>query len=82
MTDDVNIRGARALQLLEDEVLQEAITGMVEDAWAVALRADLRNPANCIAAIATVQATDRFKDQLKEYVTAGKAAERKPYKVA
>jgi hypothetical protein len=82
MSEDVTIRAARAQQLLEDEVLQNVLTGMVEDAWAEANRADLSNPTSCVAAIGVIQSIDDFKSKLQSLVTSGKAAERKPFKVA
>jgi hypothetical protein len=82
MTDDVTIRAARAQQLLEDEVLSEALQSISVDAMSALMLTDLKDPAACIAAVAAAKATGNFEVKLKEYITAGKAAERKPYKVA
>jgi hypothetical protein len=82
MSEDVTIRAARAEQLLEDEVLQEALDAMIKGALAEAVTTDLSNPTECVAAIASIQAACDFQDSLKSFVTAGKAAERKPFKVA
>jgi hypothetical protein len=82
MSEDVTIRAARAQQLLEDEVLQEALDAMIKSSLAEAMTTDLSNPTECVAAIASIQAAGDFQDSLKQYITAGKAAERKPYKVA
>jgi hypothetical protein len=80
--EDIKIRAARAEQLLEDETLGGALVAMVEEAWRQASVVSLANPDECIAACARIQAVDGFKDGLKSWVTAGKAAERKPFKVA
>jgi DNA repair protein RadC len=82
MTDDVAIRAARAQQLLEDEVLNEAMEALHEDAIEIVLRADLASAERCVAAVSYLQATNALIDKLRSFVTAGKAAERKPYKVA
>jgi hypothetical protein len=82
MSDEVTIRAARAQQLLEDEVFVDAFNAALQDGLLRALRADLGNPTECVASIAVIQAASAFQDKLKEYITAGKAAERKPYKVA
>jgi hypothetical protein len=82
MSEDVTIRAARAQQLLEDETLLEAFGGYNKDALAKLLMVDLSNSTECVAAVASFQASQEFLEKLREYVTAGKAAERKPYKVA
>jgi hypothetical protein len=82
MSEDVTIRAARAQQLLEDEVLVEAFKGLSQDVAERVFRADLKDAAACIAVVAAAQAINDFELKLREYVTAGKAAERKPYKVA
>jgi hypothetical protein len=38
--------------------------------------------AMCIAAVAALQAVGAFENKLREFITSGKAAERKPFKVA
>jgi hypothetical protein len=82
MSEDVEIRAARAQQLLDDEVLAEALQGYVTDVVARLLRADLKDTAECVASVAAFQASQEFQNQLRSFVTAGKAAERKPFKVA
>jgi hypothetical protein len=82
MTEDVTIRAARAEQLLDDEVLVEALHGYVTDVIARLLRADLKDAAECVASVAAFQASQEFQNQLRSFVTSGKAAERKPFKVA
>jgi hypothetical protein len=82
MSEDIQIRAARAEQLLEDEVLIEAFGGYNKDALARLLMVDLSNPTDCVAAVASFQASQEFIEKLRGYVTYGKAAERKPYKVA
>jgi hypothetical protein len=82
MSEDVTIRAARAEQLLEDEVLLEAFHDLSQDVANRVFTTDLKDAAACIAAVAAAQATSNFELQLRAYVTAGKAAERKPYKVA
>jgi hypothetical protein len=82
MNEDVQIRAARAQQLLEDEVLVEALNGITKDALYRAGTASLASSSECIAAIAYLQATADIHNKLNEFITAGKAAERKPYKVA
>jgi hypothetical protein len=82
MNEDIQIRAARAQQLLADEVLNEAIISLSQDAADRVEIADLSNAAQCIAAVASAQAAANFVSKLREFVTAGKAAERKPFKVA
>jgi hypothetical protein len=82
MTDDVTIRAARAKQLLEDEVLQETFQSLNQNALDTIVLTDIKDAAACIAAIAKAKAVADFELKFREYVTAGKAAERKPYKVA
>jgi hypothetical protein len=82
MSEDIQIRAARAQQLLEDEVLAEAIISLSQDAADRVDIADLSNAAQCIAAVASAQAAANFVSKLKGFVTSGKAAERKPFKVA
>jgi hypothetical protein len=82
MSEDIQIRAARAEQLLEDEVFQEAMNSSMGDALEAAGRVDLDNAAGCIAAIAALQAIGAFQNKLRGYITAGKASERKPFKVA
>jgi hypothetical protein len=79
--EDVTIRAARAKQLLEDEVLNGAMANLMADALARALLTPLE-ATGCIAAIAALQAANSASEQLQSFITAGKAAERKPYKVA
>jgi hypothetical protein len=82
MSEDVTIRAARAEQLLEDEVLREALDSITGDALFKSGTANLADAAECIAAVAALQAAGSLGVKLREYITAGKAAERKPYKVA
>jgi hypothetical protein len=82
MSEDVTIRAARAQQLLDDEVLNEALHGYVTDVAARILRADLKDAAECVASVAAYQASQEFLTRLRSFVTSGKAAERKPFKVA
>jgi|tagenome__1003787_1003787.scaffolds.fasta_scaffold13787488_1 hypothetical protein len=82
MSEDVRIKAARAEQLLEDEVLTEAMEGIIRDALFHAGTVSLANAPECIGAIAALQAAGDLNRKLREYVTAGKAAERKPFKVA
>jgi hypothetical protein len=80
--EDVTIRAARAEQLLQDEVFNEAMDSVLDQALSAALRAVLSDPTECVAAIANLQASHYLQEILRSFVTAGKAAERKPYKVA
>jgi hypothetical protein len=82
MSEDVTIRAARAQQLLEDEVLREALKELNDDAATNALVTPLNHPEKCVAAVAAIQAVGEFEAKLLQYINAGKAAERKPYKVA
>jgi hypothetical protein len=82
MSEDVTIRAARAEQLLQDEVLGEALTAMFQEAVDAALRTDLSKPDECVAAVAAIKACSGMGLQLKSFITSGKAAERKPFKVA
>jgi hypothetical protein len=82
MSEDVTIRAARAEQLLVDEVFNEALTAVLGDALLRAQSADLASKEECIASIAAIQAAGVFQDKLRSFVTSGKAAERKPFKVA
>jgi hypothetical protein len=81
MSEDVTIRAARAQQLLEDEVLNDAMAMVMADAMNQVLVTPL-NGTECIAAIAALQAANGMSQKLQSFITAGKAAERKPYKVA
>jgi hypothetical protein len=82
MSEDIQIRAARAQQLLDDEVLNEAMDAVLDQALSFALRAALSDPTECVAAIADLQAAHDLQESLRSFVTAGKAAERKPFKVA
>jgi hypothetical protein len=82
LTEDVTIRAARAEQLLADEVLGEALTALFQEAVDAALRTDLSKPDECVAAVAAIKACSGAILQLKSFITSGKAAERKPFKVA
>jgi hypothetical protein len=82
MSEDIQIRAARAQQLLEDEVLIEALISLSQDAADRVDAASLRDGAECIAAVAAAQAAANFAGKLKEFVTAGKVVERKPHRVA
>jgi hypothetical protein len=82
MSEDVTIRAARAQQLLEDEVLQEAVATLIDDAWYGAIATPLSDTQKCVAAVASIQAISDFESRLRQFVTDGKVAERKPYKVA
>jgi Arc/MetJ-type ribon-helix-helix transcriptional regulator len=82
MSEDVTIRAARAEQLLADEVLREALKEMNDDAAINATVTPLNDAAKCVAAVAAIRAAGEFEAKLLQYITAGKAAERKPYKVA
>jgi hypothetical protein len=82
MSEDIQIRAARAQQLLDDEVLNEAMDAVLNQALSFALRAALSDPTECVAAIADLQAAHDLQESLRSFVTAGKAAERKPFKVA
>jgi hypothetical protein len=82
MSEDIQIRAARAQQLLDDEVLNEAMDAVLDQALSLALRAALSDPTECVAAIADLQAAHDLQESLRSFVTAGKAAERKPFKVA
>jgi hypothetical protein len=82
MSEDVMIRAARAEQLRDDEVLREAMSSIMGDALEQAGRVSLDDAARCIAAVAALQAVGAFENKLREFITAGKAAERKPFKVA
>jgi pyruvate carboxylase len=82
MSEDVTIRAARAKQLLEDEVMMEAFSGCSHDAAMRVLAADLKNPCDCIAAVAEAKATANFEMKLREFITAGQSAVRKPFVVA
>jgi hypothetical protein len=80
--EDIQIRAARAQQLIEDEVLVEAVDKITLAALERAARADLSDAAECVACVAAIQATNNFVADLKSFVTSGRAAERKPFKVA
>jgi hypothetical protein len=80
--EDVTIRAARAQQLMDDEVFNEAMDSVLDQALSAALRAALNDSTECVAAIANLQAAHDLQETLRSFVTAGKAAERKPYKVA
>jgi hypothetical protein len=82
MSEDVTIRAARAEQLLEDEVLQRALTNLRDDAWFRAVSTPLSDPEKCVGALAAIQATSDFESRLREFVLDGRVAERKPFKVA
>jgi hypothetical protein len=82
LSEDIQIRAARAQQLLEDEILMEALDSLVKENLYQAALADLGNPTQCVGAVAAIQAISAFSGKLQEYITAGKAAERKPFKVA
>jgi phosphosulfolactate phosphohydrolase-like enzyme len=82
MSEDVTIRAARAQQLIEDEVLEEGLSGVVADALYAVANADLSNQAECVAAVAAFQAAEAFSGKLKQYITSGRATGRKPFKVA
>jgi hypothetical protein len=45
-------------------------------------RANLADAAECVACVAAIQAANNFVADLKSFVTSGRAAERKPFKVA
>jgi hypothetical protein len=80
--DDVEINAARAEQLIQDELLQNILATMMHDALNAVDTTDLGNQPECVAAVARIQAAHEFMDRLKGIVTAGKAAKRKPFKVA
>jgi hypothetical protein len=80
--EDIKIRAARAEQLLADEVLNEAFDAQSAAVLGRLLRADLRDNLECVAVVAALQASQGFKEELRSFVTSGKAAERKPFKVA
>jgi hypothetical protein len=82
MSEDIQIRAARAEQLLEDEVLQKALANLRNDAWFRAVSTPLSDSEKCIGALAAIQATSDLESRLREFVLDGKVAERKPYKVA
>jgi hypothetical protein len=82
VSDDVTIRAARAQQLLEDEVFNEAFLSLNQDAFDTIVLTDIKDAAACIAAVAKAKAVADFELKFREYITAGKASERKPYKVA
>jgi hypothetical protein len=81
MSEDVTIRAARAEQLLADEVFNEAMALLITEAMSRALVTPLEG-SPCIAAVAAIQAANAVSEQLRSFITAGKAAERKPFKVA
>jgi hypothetical protein len=80
--EDTQIRAARAEQLLDDEVLKEALETIAADALFKAGTANLADPKECVAAIAAIQAITSLEYELKKFVTDGKAAQRKPHIVA
>jgi hypothetical protein len=82
MSEDAEIRAARAEQLLEDEVLQKALDGVTSDALLKAGMASLSDASECIAAIAALQAAASFNGKLREFVTAGKPTGRNKIYVA
>jgi hypothetical protein len=82
MSEDIKIRAARAEQLLADDVLIEAFNGFNHDAVARVLSANLSDPTECVAAVASFQASQEFLEKLRGYVTDGKAAGRNKIYVA
>jgi hypothetical protein len=82
MSEDIQIRAARAQQLLDDEVLKEALEVIAADAFFRAGTANLADASECVAAIAAIQAATSLEYGLRKFVTDGKAVERKPFKVA
>jgi mannose-1-phosphate guanylyltransferase len=80
--EDIQIRAARAQQLLEDEVLVEAVDKITLAALERATMANLADAAECVACVAAIQAVNHFVADLKSFVTSGRAAERKPFRVA
>jgi hypothetical protein len=84
MSDTIEtvIRAARADQLLSDDTLNAAFNSHSEAVLGRLLRASLSDPTECVAAVAALQASQEFKEQLRSFITSGKAAERKPFKVA
>jgi hypothetical protein len=82
MSQEASIRATRAQQLLDDEVLQEALAEIQADAKFKALNTDLSNQSQCVEAIAQIQAAETMLTILRAYITAGKAEQRKPFKAA
>jgi len=80
--EDVQVRAARARQLLEDETLLEALNGVSQDVANLLLVTDLRDASACIAAVAAAQATKDFELKLRQFITSGRATQRKPHVVA
>jgi hypothetical protein len=82
MSEDATIRASRAEQLLADETLNEALDAQSASVLSRLLRADLRDNVECVAVVAALQASQGFKEELRSFIISGKAAERKPFKVA
>jgi hypothetical protein len=78
---DASVRAERAQQLLDDELLTEALDTLERDAVGTALQAEFKGE-DCIAVVAYLQAAYSVRQQLKSVLTTGKAQEQKRPAVA
>jgi hypothetical protein len=80
--NDAEIRAVRAQQLLDDEVLQEALRALEAHALQTALRAKTYDPHEAVSAISHLKAAHAIRSQLESLITTGKLQGRKPVQVA